>query len=304
MSSQHKKTELHDLLTYLRAETPKSESGLAADNQYLQAKVPPPHIKEALRQKIAQRKTNLQLLSGQRPKSNAWKWLGTVAAIAVTGVFVGIYLRNLQVAPTALQLAAQASRGKIALQAGQKLYDNALEITATSGTVALDVERSEKNHFFIPSGEIRVSLDHARLRTDAWIHTPHSTIITEGTSFTVRALPAATQVILHEGRIAVYSGMGKELSKQVFQAPATIEFAKPTFPPESAPDFSAMERNISSLGKKVTPHTAVAPRKVTLLLKNGDSVTGIIVKSNASHVQIQSKHGLLTIEKNTIKEGL
>lgn len=311
MSSQNDNKELQQLLGYLRADNPGTEpqqSRAAAENRQQHLVQPPPHIKEALRQKIAARAS-----AAKPPATNRGKllslpagkhWYLAAAALLVAGIFVGGFLLRREQTPSILAFRQQPQLTIIALRSGQTLTDAGLTMVAAGKGAEILLRQGKKNHVYIQSGMVRIDIQKQLLAAEPWFHTPHATITREGTSFTVDITPAFTRIQLHEGRIGVYTYAGKEIRRQVIDAPATLELIQRSFAESEKPDFDKSESEIERL-KNLPAHTTAAaekPRKVHLTLKNGDSVSGIITKSDANFIYLENPRGSLKIPKNDIQE--
>lgn len=311
MSSQNKKKDLQQLLGYLRSDNPDREpehSRAAAENRQQNLVQPPPHIKEALRQKIAERSMAAASPNTKSGKilriPTGKKWYLAAAALLIAGIFVGSFLLRKEQVTSILALNAQPQQTIITLRPGQTLTDAGLTMLATGKSAEVLLQRGKKNHIYIQSGMVRIDIQKQLLAAEPWFHTPHATITREGTSFTVDITQTFTRIHLHEGKIGVYTYAGKDIKKQVVDAPATVELIHRIFPESEKPDFQKVENEIERLKNLPTNTTTGTekPRKVHLTLKNGDSVSGIITKSDANFIYLENPRGSLRIPKNDIQE--
>ena len=297
MSSPNNNKELRELLGYLRSDHPAAQpqhSRVAAENRQQNLVQPPAHIKESLRQKIAARGQEAASQSSVRDKLGLLltgrQWYLAAAALLIAGILVGSFLpRRNQTLPI-LAMNAQPQQSAITLRSGQMLTDAGLTVTAAAGGAQILLLKSKKDHIFIQSGGMRIETQGQLLAAEPWFHTPHATITREGTSFTLDVTASLTRIDLHEGKLGVYTYAGKEIRKQTVEAPAKIELIHRLFAETEKPDFNKIESEIEKARNPPAQNSLAAekPRKVTLILNNGDSVSGTVSKSDATYIYLQN----------------
>lgn len=308
MSSQNNKDDLTNLLAYLRADNPDKEmSPVAGANQKRNIAAPPPHVKEALRRKITERS---KIAESERSQANAplrfpakRPWALAAAAMLIAGILAGFFWVQRQGAVTPFALSEQPQRSAFTLQAGQTLADSGLSVRASGQSAQIHLEKGKRNHIFVKAGSVQVDIRKQLLATEPWFHTPHATITREGTSFTLTVTPALTRITLSEGKIGIYEYAGPEIRKKVVDAPSTVDLVHKSPMETDKTDFGKLESEIDRLNNPSIQKTVTTqlPR-VTLILKNGDSVSGVIIKSDSTHIFLQNPRGTLKIPKSDIKE--
>ena len=319
MSSPHNNIQLAKLFAFLRGENPALNNSdlsfqILEANRQKNVITPPSHIREKLRQQIS-------LQSSQESnRSPGRQWLhfssiSTRVAFATAMLALAVTSAILLTPKTeTLQLTTQAQSGWITLSERQTLVDQGLELNASQKS-ALFLQQGKKNHLFIKAGTVRANIDHHRITKEAWFHTLHGSIITEGTSFTIHTSDEATRIVLHEGKIGVYNDLDGAMKKTTHSAPADFILTQRAFAGNGNPNFMQFENRIDQQRKQTDQHKGQSPsplaktpeatqRKVTLILKNGDHVSGVIEKSGAAHIYLRTPRGLLTIPKSEINKEL
>lgn len=206
-----------------------------------------------------------------------------------------------------------------------------LRITAEAGTV-MKHDPEASGDFFISKGRIKVETDHKRLAPRTWFHFKGGGITPVGTEFIISMSESQSRIELLEGELRYYrknnngqltGGSLKTPGRLTFSNAEILNFSEvkerrqfntirdngETVPgAPDAPDRKEKkpaEKNSPSAGQQSTPvkkYSEYFGRQITVIMKNGDRLSGTAVDFRSSELVIQTDGGILHLPDSGVSE--